>query len=632
MTPMEKVLGPSRPTGLPRAIDPDQRADQALRQGDRPERLHDHRPRGPDLRADRPERRGQDHAAALARRAWPGRPPGQVTVNGSTPRQDPAFLADIGYLAQEIPLYRRLSAEDHIRAGAHLNPRWDGESVRERLTALKIPLNRPVGKLSGGQRAQVALALILAKRPRLLLLDEPVAALDPLARRNFLGLLADGVAAGGLTVMLSSHLVADLERVCDHLIMLAASRVQLCGDIDDLLAEHRILVGPSKDTTAIERGHRVVQATRTPRQTTLLVRLNGPVLDPAFQASDVSLEELVLAYMGEDARAGPRAPHHGWRRYNDLACLAPAPHPVLRGRRPAGRVRRPDRDHRRSGGGSVPRRAGRLRREPQLRHLGGAVHGQPRGGLPGHLDAGRAGPGRAVLGRPAGGRRGSKPAPRQFAWMQSVTRKRWLAVKIGWMLLAAAIWGGVISVLVTWWSSPNNAEQLNQFNPGRFDIMGLVPVAYSLFAMALGIAAGALLRRTLPAMAVTLAGFIGVRVVVALLLRPHYLSAVTVFYKVTGGFNPPGPSGRSRRASLGPNGQPLAQPNNVPYSTAFHQRPAGLLPRSTARGTAVAASCVQALAHYRAFITYQPANRFWAFQGIETGIRLFAKSFTCSTE
>jgi len=226
---------------------------------------------------------------------------GQATVNGTTPRQDPAFLASIGFLAQEIPLYRRLTAEDHVRAGAHLNPRWDAESVRERLTALKIPLDRAVGKLSGGQRAQVALALTLAKRPRLLLLDEPVAALDPLARRNFLGLLADAVAAGGLTVMLSSHLVADLERVCDHLVMLASSRVQLCGDIEDLLAEHKVLVGPRKDTTAIERSHQVIQITRTPKQTTLLVRLNGPVLDPAFEANDTSLEELVLAYMGQDA-------------------------------------------------------------------------------------------------------------------------------------------------------------------------------------------------------------------------------------------------------------------------------------------------------------------------------------------
>jgi ABC-2 type transport system ATP-binding protein len=226
---------------------------------------------------------------------------GTVTVDGGVPRQDPAFLADIGFLAQEVPLYRRLSAEDHIRAGAHLNPRWDGASARERLRVLNIPADRAVGKLSGGQRAQVALALTLAKRPRLLLLDEPVAALDPLARRNFLAIVADAVAGGGPTVLMSSHLLADLERVCDHIIMLASSRVQLCGDIDEVLAEHRVLVGPRKDTSAIERTHSVVQVTRTARQTTMLVRLNGPVIDPAFQASDVSLEELVLAYMGQGA-------------------------------------------------------------------------------------------------------------------------------------------------------------------------------------------------------------------------------------------------------------------------------------------------------------------------------------------
>jgi ABC-2 type transport system ATP-binding protein len=226
---------------------------------------------------------------------------GEVAVLGGTPRQDPAFLADIGFLAQEIPLYRRLSAEDHIRAGAHLNPRWDSASVRQRLKNLNIRLDQAVGTLSGGQRAQVALALTLAKQPRLLLLDEPVAALDPLARRNFLATLADAVAAGGLTVIMSSHLVSDLERVCDYVVMLAASRVQLCGDIDTVLAEHQVLVGPRKDTTAIERAHAVVQVTRTPRQTTLLVRLNGPVTDPAFEASDVSLEEMVLGYMGQGA-------------------------------------------------------------------------------------------------------------------------------------------------------------------------------------------------------------------------------------------------------------------------------------------------------------------------------------------
>jgi ABC-2 type transport system ATP-binding protein len=226
---------------------------------------------------------------------------GEMAVLGGTPRQDPAFLTEIGYLAQEIPLYRRFTAEDHIGIGAHLNPRWDAGSVRDRLRSLNIPLDRAVGKLSGGQRAQVALALTLAKRPRLLLLDEPVAALDPLARRNFLAMLAVAVADGGLTVVLSSHLVADLERVADHLILLAASRVQLCGDIDALLAEHHVLVGPRKPATAIEKTHTVVQAVRTARQSTLLVRGNAPVYDPDWESTDIGLEEMVLGYMGQDA-------------------------------------------------------------------------------------------------------------------------------------------------------------------------------------------------------------------------------------------------------------------------------------------------------------------------------------------
>jgi ABC-2 type transport system ATP-binding protein len=226
---------------------------------------------------------------------------GDMKVLGRTPCQDPAFLAEIGFLAQDIPLYRRFTAEDHINVGAHLNRRWDPALVRDRLRSLNIPLDRAAGSLSGGQRAQLALTLTLAKKPRLVLLDEPVAALDPLARRHFLATMADAVADAGVTVVLSSHLLADMERVVDHLILLSASRVQLSGDIDELLAEHQVLVGPRKDTAAIARTHTIVQAVHTPRQTTLLVRGQALVIDPAWETSEPGLEEVVLAYMGQDA-------------------------------------------------------------------------------------------------------------------------------------------------------------------------------------------------------------------------------------------------------------------------------------------------------------------------------------------
>ena len=208
----------------------------------------------------------------------------------------------------------------------------------------------------------------------------------------------------------------------------------------------------------------------------------------------------------------------------------------------------------------------------------------------------------------------------QFAWMQSVTRKRWLAVKTGWMLLAAVVWGGVISALVTWWSGPDNALQLDQFKPGRFDIMGIVPVAYALFAMALGICAGALLRRTLPALAVTLAGFIAVRAAVTLWLRPHYMSAITVTRSVFSGYTPAGSSWQLAQGVLDAHGHLVPAPNGA----EVYNIPLGNLPASCAnasRGvTGLAPSCRDALTSFRQFVTYQPAGRYWAFQGIETGI------------
>lgn len=222
---------------------------------------------------------------------------GEVEVLGRAPEQEEGFLASIGYLAQDVPLYKRLSVGDHIEIGAHLNRHWDADAARRRLAALRIPMNQPAATLSGGQRAQVGLSMVLAKRPQLLLLDEPMAALDPLARRAFLASLTEAVAEEQLSVVVSSHLLHDLERICDHLILLASSRTQLCGAIDEVIAEHRSLVGPRRCLNEIEPGVTIVKATQTPRQTRLVARTMGRVLDPTWDVAEVGLEEIVIAYM-----------------------------------------------------------------------------------------------------------------------------------------------------------------------------------------------------------------------------------------------------------------------------------------------------------------------------------------------
>jgi ABC-2 type transport system ATP-binding protein len=231
---------------------------------------------------------------------------GTIEVLGGPPPASPAQLARVGFVAQDTPTYRGLSVADHLRLGAHLNPGWDAGMASDRVERVGLDRRQKAGKLSGGQRAQLALTLALAKRPELLLLDEPVASLDPLARREFLQGLLEAVVDQGLSVVLSSHLVADLERACDYLIVLVGSQVQVAGEVEHLLATHRRLTGPRRDPGRLPDDQHVISVSHTDRQTTLTVRTEGPIHDPAWTVSNVGLEDLVLAYMSRTAGSARR--------------------------------------------------------------------------------------------------------------------------------------------------------------------------------------------------------------------------------------------------------------------------------------------------------------------------------------
>jgi ABC-2 type transport system ATP-binding protein len=228
---------------------------------------------------------------------------GTIEVLGRSPSDDAEQLARVGFVAQDTPVYSGLSVADHLHLGGWLNPRWDDDLARRRIDELGFDPGQRAGKLSGGQRAQLALTMAIAKRPELLILDEPVASLDPLARREFLQLLMASIAEDHLSIVLSSHLVGDLERVCDYLIVLASSRVQVAGDVEELLSTHRRLIGPRRDPRTLPSDHHVIEEDHTDVQSTLVVRCDGPILDPAWKIEELSLEDLVLAYMG-------RARHH----------------------------------------------------------------------------------------------------------------------------------------------------------------------------------------------------------------------------------------------------------------------------------------------------------------------------------
>ncbi|MEU9071298.1 ABC transporter ATP-binding protein [Streptomyces sp. NPDC048306] len=233
---------------------------------------------------------------------------GTIAVCGGRPASGPAQLAKVGFVAQDTPTYAGLTVAEHLGLGARLNPGWDAALADTRIRRLGLNPDQRAGRLSGGQRAQLPLTLGLAKRPELLILDEPVAALDPLARREFLEDLTDAIAEQETSVVLSSHLVSDVERVCDHVIVLVDSRVQVAGDIDGLVACHQRLTATDDSQATPPTDDHIVSTSLADERTALVVRTDASdraPRDPAWAVSPLPLEDIVLAYMARHTASHP---------------------------------------------------------------------------------------------------------------------------------------------------------------------------------------------------------------------------------------------------------------------------------------------------------------------------------------
>ncbi|MEO3873446.1 ABC transporter ATP-binding protein [Nonomuraea sp. B12E4] len=576
---------------------------------------------------------------------------GTITVLGNPPGTTPAQLARVGFVAQSTPIYTHLTVAEHLRLGAHLNPRWDHATARDRITRLGLSPTHRAGKLSGGQRAQLALTLGLAKRPELLILDEPVASLDPLARREFLQALMEATAEHQLSVLLSSHLVSDLERVCDYLIVLAGSQIQLAGETEDLLATPP-------------------PAHRPPPRPRPAPRRPARRLRPAHRTAEHP--------------GGPHRRSHPRPRLDGHPAQPGGPRPGLHGPAP----RRPPERH--AGGATMTWLAWRQFRGSASMTAAvlvvlTAALALTGPGLASDYAAGAAGCAQdrtcddffdrffgayeipfaavtlVVLLLPAlvGLFWGAPLITRELeadthllVWNQSITRTRWLAVKLGLTGLAAMAATGVCGLVVTWWSGPldkSAVPEMAQMSPLVFGARGIAPIGYAAFAFVLGVTVGMLVRRTLPAMALTLTAFVAIQIAMPLLVRPHLMPPVTATFELgqanVDGLHRGGHGGGSIQILLRTSAVPghpgawvlssgLLDPSgrttdgdeegSAPSSTIARSVPVSTTsgPCAPAVGPPSADGCVAEVNRlgYRQQATFQPLDRFWPFQWIETGI------------
>ena len=427
--------------------------------------------------------------------------------------------------------------------------------------------------------------------------------------------------------MLSSHLVADLERVCDYLIVLAASHVQLAGEVDTLLASHHRLSGPRRDPSTLPASFDVIEESHTDKQSVFLVRTDEPILDPAWTVKPVTMDDLVLAYMSQARDANPVA-NRVCGCCDDPLHLAPVAHPDRGGRRRARDRRDRRRAHRPAPRAPLQRQRRAVRRERQLRSGQGRVPQKRQDPArvarhPGHRRPGIIG---LFWGAPLVARE-LETGTYRLAWTQSVTRTRWLAVKLAVVGLTSMAVAGLFSLMVSWWASPFDTVNANRFSPPNFDERGIVVIGFAAFAFALGVTAGVVIRRTLPAMATTLVAFVFARLAVIQWIRPHLIApAVKSAWtppRAAGG-PPPFPPHRNTNADLRPTDHADRHP--APKVAGPHRPGSPVGPPEDRRQAPSGAQhalqeCVTKVAtKYHLVTTYQPAGRYWAFQWYELAI------------